>query len=299
MIYTVTFNPAVDYVVHTDGFGADGIARAKKESIFFGGKGINVSRVLHELGVPSVAMGFAAGFTGAAIEQGLREAGLDTRFIHLDSGFSRINVKIKAEKETELNGRGPEIDSRHLDMLLESIDTLEDGDTIVLAGSIPAGVDADIYERILMRLKGRDIRTAVDASGQLLLNVLPCRPWLIKPNDAELAALFGKESITPEEAAGYAAKLQEKGARNVLVSMAEKGALLLDEQGGVHRAAAHKGTPVNSAGAGDSMLAGFIAGISDGYEHALRLGTAAGGATAFSEGLASREDIERLMGIRS
>lgn len=299
MIYTVTFNPAVDYVVHTDGFGADGIARASKESIFFGGKGINVSRVLHELGVPSVAMGFAAGFTGAAIEQGLREAGLDTRFIHLDSGFSRINVKIKAEKETELNGRGPEIDKRHLDMLLESFDTLEDGDTIVLAGSIPAGVDADIYERILMRLAKRDIRTAVDASGQLLLNVLPCRPWLIKPNDAELAALFGRESITPEEAAEYAAKLQEKGARNVLVSMAEKGALLLDEQGELHRAAAHKGTPVNSAGAGDSMLAGFIAGISRGYDHALRLGTAAGGATAFSEGLASREDIERLMGIRS
>ena len=299
MIYTVTFNPAVDYVVHTDGFGADGIARASKESIFFGGKGINVSRVLHELGVPSVAMGFAAGFTGAAIEQGLREAGLDTRFIHLDSGFSRINVKIKAEKETELNGRGPEIDKRPLDMLLESFDTLEDGDTIVLAGSIPAGVDADIYERILMRLAKRDIRTAVDASGQLLLNVLPCRPWLIKPNDAELAALFGRESITPEEAAEYAAKLQEKGARNVLVSMAEKGALLLDEQGELHRAAAHKGTPVNSAGAGDSMLAGFIAGISRGYDHALRLGTAAGGATAFSEGLASREDIERLMGIRS
>ncbi len=296
MIYTVTFNPAIDYVVHTGGLVLGSVNRASSESMFFGGKGINVSIVLAELGVRSIALGFTAGFTGEAIENGVRAMGIETDFIRLPEGNSRINVKIKFGEETELNGQGPDIDTASLEKLFARLDGLSEGDTLILAGSIPKSLPADVYERILKRLSGREIRTVVDASGELLMNVLKYRPFLIKPNDQELGELFGVKIESKEDVVLYGSKLRELGARNVLVSMAGEGAVLLDENGGVHRSAACRGTVRNSVGAGDSMLAGFVSGIEKGFDYALRLGTACGGATAFSDGLASREQIDELLG---
>ena len=297
MVYTVTFNPAIDYVVHADEVTVGSVNRAKSEKIYFGGKGINVSIVLKELGIPSKALGFVAGFTGAAIEQGIAEKGIETDFVHLDNGFSRINVKIKSGSETELNGQGPAIDNRALDELFQKLDNLSDGDTIVLAGSIPDSMPSDSYEKILEHLSGKKIRTVVDATKNLLMNVLKYKPFLIKPNNHELGEMFGVELKTNEEIEEYARRLKDMGARNVLVSMAGDGALLLDENGATHTCGVCKGTVKNSVGAGDSMVAGFIAGSEKGdYEYALKLGTAAGGATAFSDGLAQREEIFRLLG---
>ena len=296
MIYTVTFNPAVDYVVRTGSLHPGCVNRADAEDIAFGGKGINVSLVLAALGVPSVALGFVAGFTGDAIEQGVRAMGVQTDFIRLPRGFSRINVKLKAGEETEINGRGPDIDSASLDALFARLDALCDGDTLVLAGSIPPSLPQDIYETILARLSGKALTVAVDATGELLLRVLPYRPFLIKPNLQELGALSGTVLHTDEEILTHARLLQEKGAQNVLVSMAGDGALLLDANGCVHRCGVCKGTVRNSVGAGDSMVAGFLAGAQGGdYAHALRLGTACGGATAFSDGLADKAQIDALM----
>ena len=289
MVYTVTFNPAVDYAVGT-------VNRAKGENIFFGGKGINVSIVLKELGITSKALGFVAGFTGAAIEQGIAEKGIETDFVHLDNGFSRINVKIKSGSETELNGQGPAIDDKALGALFGKLDNLSDGDTIVLAGSIPDSMPADSYEKILEHLAGKKIRTVVDATKDLLMNVLKYRPFLIKPNNHELGEMFGVTLRTNDEIAEYAGRLKNMGARNVLVSMAGDGALLLDENGETHICGVCKGTVKNSVGAGDSMVAGFIAGSEKGdYEYALKLGTAAGGATAFSDGLAEKALIDELL----
>ncbi len=297
MVYTVTFNPAIDYVVHADEMTVGSVNRAKSEKIYFGGKGINVSIVLKELGIPSKALGFVAGFTGAAIEQGIAEKGIETDFVHLDNGFSRINVKIKSGSETELNGQGPAIDNRALDELFQKLDNLSDGDTIVLAGSIPDSMPSDSYEKILEHLSGKKIRTVVDATKNLLMNVLKYKPFLIKPNNHELGEMFGVELKTNEEIEEYARRLKDMGARNVLVSMAGDGALLLDENGATHTCGVCKGTVKNSVGAGDSMVAGFIAGSEKGdYEYALKLGTAEGGATAFSDGLAQREEIFRLLG---
>ncbi len=297
MVYTVTFNPAIDYVVHADEMTVGSVNRAKSEKIYFGGKGINVSIVLKELGIPSKALGFVAGFTGAAIEQGIAEKGIETDFVHLDNGFSRINVKIKSGSETELNGQGPAIDNRALDELFQKLDNLSDGDTIVLAGSIPDSMPSDSYEKILEHLSGKKIRTVVDATKNLLMNVLKYKPFLIKPNNHELGEMFGVTLNTNEEIEEYARRLKDMGARNVLVSMAGDGALLLDENGATHTCGVCKGTVKNSVGAGDSMVAGFIAGSEKGdYEYALKLGTAAGGATAFSDGLAQREEIFRLLG---
>lgn len=296
MVYTVTFNPAVDYVVHTDEISVGGVNRAKSEKIYFGGKGINVSMVLSELGVKSKALGFVAGFTGDAIEKGVAEKGIETDFVHLDNGFSRINVKIKSEKETELNGQGPKIDGKALDELFEKLDKLSDGDTIVLAGSIPDSMPADIYEKILERLQNKNVKAVVDATKDLLMNVLKYKPFLIKPNNHELGEMFGVTLKTNAEIAEYAQKLKDMGARNVLVSMAGDGALLLDENGKTHVCGVCKGTVKNSVGAGDSMVAGFIAGSENGdYEYALKLGTAAGGATAFSDGLAEKALIDELL----
>ena len=296
MIYTVTFNPAIDYVIRADEIRLGSVNRTVSEAIYFGGKGINVSAVLAELGVKSKALGFTAGFTGEAIEKGVKDMGIDADFVRLREGNSRINVKLRAGAETEINGQGPDIGSEALDELFAKLDGINDGDCLVLAGSIPKSLPTDIYERILARLAGRSIKAAVDATGQLLLNVLKYRPFLIKPNNFELGELFGTETDSDDDIAAYAAKLQEMGARNVLVSMAGRGALLLDEEGGLHRCGACNGELKNSVGAGDSMLAGFLAGISDGdYSHALKLGTACGGATAFSDGLAKKELIERLM----
>lgn len=296
MIYTVTFNPAIDYVVHTSELTAGRINRSSYEEIYVGGKGINVSIVLAELGVKSKALGFVAGFTGRAIEDGASEKGVETDFVHLESGCSRINVKIKTDTETELNGQGPEIPEDAIEQLYEKLDKLRDGDVLVLAGSIPASLPSDIYEKILARLSRRKIRTVVDATKDLLLNVLKYKPFLIKPNDQELGEMFGRELKTDDEIITYAKRLREMGAVNVLVSMAEDGAILVDENGIVHKCGVCKGTVKNSVGAGDSMVAGFIAGSENGdYEYALKLGTAAGGATAFSDGLAKKEEIEAML----
>lgn len=295
MIYTVTFNPAIDYMVQTDSLRLGAVNRALSEAIHFGGKGINVSLVLSALGIPSVALGFIAGFTGEAIAGGVEAMGVQTDFVRLSSGFSRINVKMKSDTETELNGQGPRIDSEALEALFAKLDALQDGDTLVLAGSIPGSLPQDIYETILARLTGRSLRVIADATGDLLLRVLPYHPFLIKPNHHELGELFGVQLGSDADIRFYAQKLQERGAQNVLVSMAGDGALLLDAQGSFHRCGACKGTVVGSVGAGDSMLAGFLAGIDRGYDYALKLGTAAGGATAFSEGLADWETIAALL----
>ena len=297
MIYTVTFNPAIDYVVHTDDMQVGAVNRSRQEEVYFGGKGINVSVVLHELELASKALGFVAGFTGEAIEQGLRADGIETDFIHLEKGFSRINVKIKSGEETELNGQGPEIPEDKLRQLFDQLEQVQDGDTIILAGSIPASLPADVYEQILRHLSGKQVRAVVDATRDLLVNVLKYKPFLIKPNNFELGEIFGvplKDDV--DEIVRYAGKLQEMGARNVLVSMAGDGAVLLDENGGVHACGVCKGTVKNSVGAGDSMVAGFVAGCEIGdYDYALKLGTATGGATAFSEGLAKKELIDELL----
>lgn len=296
MVYTVTFNPAVDYIIHTKELRAGATNRSDSEEIYFGGKGINVSIVLSELGVKSKALGFVAGFTGAAIEQGVSEKGINADFVHLSGGFSRINVKIKSDEETELNGQGPKIPDEAVQQLFAKLDELQDGDTLVLAGSIPSSLPSDIYERILARLSGRKIRAVVDATKDLLVKVLKYQPFLIKPNNFELGEIFGVELHTTDEIVKYAEKLHEMGARNVLVSMAGDGAVLLDETGKTHVCGVCRGTVKNSVGAGDSMVAGFIAGCEKaGYEYALKLGTAAGGATAFSEGLATKEKINELL----
>lgn len=296
MIYTVTFNPAIDYVVHTGEMKLGRVNRSTSEKMYFGGKGINVSMVLAELGVESKALGFIAGFTGNAIEQGLSAIGIKTDFVKLKHGNSRINVKIKSGDETELNGQGPDIDEAALIQLFQKLDRIQDGDTIILAGSIPNSLPSDIYEKILIRLSDRKIKAVVDATKELLLNVLKHRPFLIKPNNHELGELFGITLTSEEQTAAYAAKLQDMGARNVLVSMAGEGAMLLDENGTLHKYSACKGTLKNSVGAGDSMLAGFVAGLIDGdYEYALKLGTACGGATAFSDGLAKKDKINELI----
>lgn len=296
MVYTVTFNPAIDYVVHTAEMKLGATNRSEKEEMYFGGKGINVSIVLRELGIGSKALGFTAGFTGEAIEKGLSDAGIDTDFVRLENGNSRINVKIKSAEETELNGQGPDIDGKAITALFEKLDGLKDGDTLILAGSIPSSLPSDIYQRILERLSGKKIKTVVDATKELLLNVLKYKPYLVKPNNHELGEMFGVTLKTDEEIETYARKLRDMGAVNVLISMAGDGAMLIDEYGKMHRCGVCSGTVKNSVGAGDSMVAGFIAGSLGGdYEYALKLGTAAGGATAFSDGLAAREKINELL----
>ncbi len=296
MVCTVTFNPAIDYVVHTEKMKLGATNRSEREEMYFGGKGINVSVVLRELGIESKALGFTAGFTGEAIENGLNDMGIDTDFVRLEKGNSRINVKIKSDEETELNGQGPDIDDKAVESLFEKLDALSDGDTLILAGSIPSSLPSDIYEKILERLSRKKIRTVVDATKDLLLNVLKYKPFLIKPNNHELAEMFGVELDTDEDIEKYARKLRDMGAVNVLISMAGDGAMLIDETGKTHRCGVCKGRVKNSVGAGDSMVAGFIAGIQNGdYEYALKLGTAAGGATAFSDGLAVKQKITELL----
>ena len=297
MIYTVPFNPALDYVVRMDELALGQVNRTVSEDVQLGGKGINVSWVLRELGHENVALGFVAGLTGKAIEDGLAAKGVATDFIHLPAGLTRINVKLKAGEETEINGKGPDISAEALEELLHKLDALVEGDVLVLAGSIPASMPSDVYESILARLEGKKVLCAVDATRDLLVNVLKYRPFVIKPNNHELGEIFGRTLTTDEEIRECAAKLQEQGARNVLVSMAGDGAMLLDENGVCHRLAAHKGKVKNSVGAGDSMVAGFLAGYLDSgdYEQALRVGSAAGSATAFSDVLATRPEIEALL----
>ncbi len=298
MIYTVTFNPAIDYVVHLNGpLKQEGINRNASEEYQFGGKGINVSNVLRTLGVESKALGFVAGFTGEGLEKGLQASGLCTDFIHVSEGMTRINVKVKAEQEAEINGIGPNITAEDMKQLYHKLDQIQAGDTLVLSGSIPSCLASDTYEKIMAYLADKNIRIVVDATRDLLVNVLKYHPFLIKPNNHELGEIFNTVLKTDEEIADCARKLQEMGGRNILVSMAGDGALLLDETGEVHRIGCPKGKVQNSVGAGDSMVAGFLAGYltKQDYGYALKLGTAAGSATAFSIGLAEKKDIEQLL----
>lgn len=295
MIYTVTLNPSIDYTMHLDGLAAGEVNRSVSEQMTVGGKGINVSAVLGELGVRSRALGFVAGFTGREVARLVGEIGaVEADFIELREGATRINVKLKAGEETDINGSGARVSENDFERLCERLDAMREGDTLVLAGSVPKGLSGDVYERILARLSRRGVRAVVDAERDLLLNTLKYKPFLIKPNLHELGELFGESPTTRSEIAECAKRLREMGALNVLVSMAGDGALLLDERGELRQSAACRGTVVNSVGAGDAMVAGFLAALEQrpgDYEYALKLGTAAGGATAFSEGLAKREEI--------
>lgn len=296
MIYTVTFNPSLDYIVSVDDFRLGMTNRASSEQMLAGGKGINVSTVLRNLGIESVALGFAAGFTGDEIIRELKQMGIRTDFISVDSGFSRINLKLKSIDGTEINGKGPDISREKTELLMEKLKKLKAGDTLVLAGSIPPSMPDDIYEKILAALAGRGIRTVVDATKSLLTNVLKYHPFLIKPNNHELGEIFHQELLTREAVVPYGRKLQEMGARNVLVSMAGEGAVLIAEDGSVYQSKAPKGKLVNAVGAGDSMVAGFLAGWmeEESYEHAFYMGLSAGSASAFSENLALEEEIKSV-----
>ena len=270
--------------------------RTAKEQMLPGGKGINVSTVLKNLGIPNIALGFSSGFTGEEIKRRVEEMGLASDFINLQNGYSRINVKMKDFDGTEINGQGPDISPSETEKLLEKLDGLKEGDVLVLAGSIPRTMPDSIYSDILRRLDGKGILTVVDATGELLLHVLEYSPFLIKPNNHELGEIFQVKLETREDVVPYARKLQEKGARNVLVSMAGQGAVLLDENGQVHMLPAPKGKLVNAVGAGDSMVAGFLAGwlTKKDYEYAFRMGISAGSASAFSENLATKKEVEEV-----
>ncbi len=297
MIYTVTFNPSLDYLVEVPDFRLGRTNRTVREHLFPGGKGINVSIVLRALGVPSTALGFLAGFTGAEIDRSLRDLGIGTRFFTLPEGLSRINLKLQSIDGTEINGMGPPIPPAAREALLAELDKLRAGDALVLAGSIPADLPPDIYRDILARLAGRGVLTVVDATRDLLTNVLEHGPFLIKPNNHELGELFGVELSTREAVVPYAQALRARGARNVLVSMAGQGAVLVAETGQVFSAPAPKGQLVSGVGAGDSMVAGFLAGFlgSGSYEEAFRLGLAAGSASAFCQHLATGDGIRRVL----
>lgn len=296
MIYTVTFNPALDYAVSVGEIEYGATNRISDAEISFGGKGINVSIVLKHLGIESTAIAFTAGFTGAAIEESVKEQGIKTDFIHLPDGLSRINVKIKSDVETELNASGPTITECAMNELYAKLDRLKDGDTLVLAGSIPKNLPKDTYSAIMSRLGGRGIRFIVDATGELLTSVLPYKPFLIKPNFAELQEVNGEKLLTESDIADAAIKLHRTGAENVLVSNGDKCTIMLDKNERLYKVNVPQGKAINTVGAGDSMIAGFLYGLSDGDTvNALKAAVAAGSATAFSNGFARREDVERLI----
>lgn len=296
MIYTVTLSPSIDYVVRLASMRFNVTNRTDSEEYYFGGKGINVSQVLAELDLDSTAFGFLAGFTGEAIEKGIKNSRIRTDFIWLENGFTRINIKLKAGGETEINGQGPDIPEEALEALMKKLDGLRDGDTLVLAGSIPKTCPDDIYERMLERVKGKNIMIVVDATKKLLVNSLSCHPFLIKPNRLELAEIFNAIVETDKDVEKYARKLQEMGARNVIVSLGRHGAFLLDENGETHHCGVLKQPVLNTVGAGDSMVAGFVAGYqkTGDYGYALKLGSACGNATSFLPGLATREKIDEV-----
>lgn len=296
MIYTVTFNPSLDYIVSVNDFQLGLTNRTDSELILPGGKGINVSTILMNLGIDSTAFGFAAGFTGEEIIREVEAMGIRSDFIKIDSGISRINLKLKIIDGTEINGSGPEISEEKIEELLRKLDILGEGDILVLAGSIPASMPADMYSTIMERLQHKNVTFIVDATKDLLINVLKYKPFLIKPNNHELGELFDVKLTTREEVIPYGKKLQKQGARNVLISMAGEGAVLVAEDGSVYEAPAPKGTLVNAVGAGDSMVAGFTAGWIEkkDYRHAFYMGVSAGSASAFSEYLATKEEIMDL-----
>lgn len=294
MIYTVTLNPALDYIMYPNSLVSGEINRSAHESLYFGGKGINVSFVLNELGISSVATGFIGGFTGDALENAV-SAFAKTDFVRLENGITRINVKLRTENETDINAAGPEVSKGDIDRLFERLEKVQAGDAVVLSGSVPKNMPADIYEKIMKRLSSRGIKFAVDAAGETLLNTLEYSPFLIKPNLEELSGIF-KTEVTKQNAAVYAEKLLSLGAQNALVSMGKDGAYLSGVGGESLFMPAVSGKTVNTVGAGDSMLAGFLAGYekTKDFGCAMRLGTAAGSATAFSEGIAAGDKIKSL-----
>lgn len=296
MIYTVTLNPSIDYIVRLENLTTGITNRTTSEEYYFGGKGINVSCILSELDIKTTALGFVAGFTGEAIEKGIQNPNIKTDFITLKNGISRINVKIKADKETEINGQGPDVDVSEIEALFEKLSVIKDGDTLVLAGNVPKTMPDDIYEKILENLSNKKIRIVVDATKKLLLNSLKYKPFLIKPNRQELSEIFDVEINSDDDIVTYAKKLIEMGAKNVLISLGGDGAMLIDEFSNVHKMGVVKDKVLNTVGSGDSMVAGFVAGYiekSD-YSYALKLGSACGMATAFSKGLAEKEKIKEV-----
>lgn len=297
MIYTVTFNPALDYTMKVNNLQTGEINRADSEQMNYGGKGINVSAILSRLKTENKALGFIAGFSGDKLAEMLNADGIDNDFVKLNNGFTRINVKIKSDNETDINANGPDIHKEDLEKLFEKLDALKQGDYLVLAGSIPKSLPDNIYENILERLKNRNIKFVIDATGDLLLNVLPYKPFLIKPNHHELGELFDVKIKEYDDIVKYSKLLQEKGAENVLVSCGKKGAVLLDSQGNTYKIGNVPGKIVSSVGCGDSMVAGFVAGyIKKGdYAYALKLGAACGNATAFSQSLATKEEIDAML----
>lgn len=296
MIYTVTFNPSLDYIVGVNDFQLGLTNRTVSELLLPGGKGINVSIVLRNLGRESTALGFIAGFTGDEVARRLEAMGVKNGFIKVEDGFTRINLKLKSIDGTEINGQGPAIPQGKVQELMERLNGLGQGDTLFLSGSIPASMPDDAYQKIMERLEGKGVRIAVDATRELLMNVLPYHPFLIKPNNHELGEIFGVKLKAREEVVPYGKKLQEKGAQNVLISMAGEGAVLVAADGKVYEAPAPKGKLANGVGAGDSMVAGFMAGYMEkpDYQYAFRMGLAAGSASAFSENLATKQEIEAV-----
>lgn len=296
MIYTVTFNPSLDYIVTVPDFMPGRVNRTKEETIFPGGKGINVSMVLKNLGIDSRSLGFMAGFTGAEIVRLLKERHVASDFIRVEKGISRINVKLKGKEESEVNGKGPAISEEDIRKLHRQLQRLKDGDLLVLAGSIPDVMPDSAYMDIMELLKGKDLKIVVDATGELLVKALPYQPFLVKPNNHELGEIFHTEISTASEALEYAQKMREMGAKNVLVSMAGKGAVLADENGKTYQTKPPKGKVVNSVGAGDSMVAGFLAGFlkTGDYREAFLTGVCAGSASAFSRELATKQEVAAL-----
>lgn len=297
MIYTLTFNPSLDYIVTVPQFTCGIVNRTTEEVIFPGGKGINVSMVLKNLGFENTALGFLAGFTGDKLKSLVEEKGIHAEFISVKEGMSRINVKLRSEQETEINGQGPAIGETDIQKLYERLEQLKDGDILVMAGSIPDVMPGTMYMDIMKHLRDKKLKIVVDATKDLLVNVLEYHPFLIKPNNHELGEIFGVAIQEKEDVVAYAKKLQEKGARNVLISMAGDGAVLVAEDGTVYQSGAPKGKVVNSVGAGDSMVAGFLAGYLEhgSYEKAFRMGVCTGSASAFSEQLATKEEVLALL----
>lgn len=297
MIYTVTFNPALDYLMYVSELQSEDINRTEKEQLFYGGKGINVSVILTRLGVKNKALGFLAGFSGHQLEDMLNADSIENDFVYLKKGYTRINVKIKSKKETDINACGPEITADDIRELFKKIENLEKDDCLVLAGSIPKSLPDNIYEKILDKLNGKGIDFVVDATGDLLKNVLKYKPFMIKPNHHELGEIFSTEIKTLDEIKKYGKMLQDMGARNVLISRGKDGAALLDENGEIHTMGNVPGKIVSSVGCGDSMVAGFLAGYyqTKDYAYALKLGSACGNATAFSSSLATKEEIEKML----
>ena len=296
MIYTVTLNPSIDYIIETDKFKIGEVNRANKEELYPGGKGINVSLMLNELQVENTALGFLGGFIGEYIENTLASNGVNTEFIKLEKGFSRINLKIKNEVETEINGKGPHISEDNLQLLYKKIEKLKDEDILVLCGSIPKSLSNTLYQDIISMVAKKNVKVIVDATSNLLLNTLKYNPFLIKPNIHELEEIFDTKIDCIDSTIFYATKLKDMGAENVLISMGKDGALLIDSKGKIYLSNAPYGDVVNTVGSGDSMVAGFISGYlkTKDYKEALKLGASCGSATAFSSGIGEKKLIDTL-----